>query len=76
MIEKKGPQDFPLSKKNFQIIAVGAVVVIIGFFLMSGGGADDSSSYSDAIYDLRRWYIAPITILFGYGLVMFGIIKK
>lgn len=76
MSDNKESKEFPLSKQNFTFIAAGAAVVIIGFFLMSGGGAEDSSSYSEAIYDFRRWYLAPITILAGYGLVMYGIIKK
>ena len=76
MSEEKDLQEFPLGKQNFVLIAAGVVVVIIGFFLMSGGGADDVSSYSDEIFSGRRMYAAPLTILAGYGIVMWGIIKK
>lgn len=76
MSENKESQEFPLGKKNFTLIGIGAAIVIIGFFLMSGGGAEDSSSFSEAIFDFRRMYLSPIAILAGYGLVMYGIIKK
>ncbi len=68
--------EFTLDRKNFILIGIGAVTVIIGFFLMSGGGADDVSSFSEDVFSFRRMYIAPIAILAGYGLVMYGIIKK
>ena len=76
MSENNNLQEFPLGKKNFMLIGLGVIVVIIGFFLMSGGGADDVSSYSEDIFSFRRMYIAPVTILAGYGIVMWGIIKK
>lgn len=68
--------EFTLDKKNLMLIGIGAITVIIGFFLMSGGGADDVSSFSEEVFSFRRMYVAPITILAGYGLVMYGIIKK
>ena len=76
MSENNNLQEFPLGKQNFMLIGLGVVVVIIGFFLMSGGGADDVTSYSPDIFSFTRMYLAPITILAGYGVVMWGIIKK
>mgnify|MGYP001168405348 FL=1 len=76
MSENNTPSEFPLEKKNFMLIGIGAATVIIGFFLMSGGGADDATSFSPDVFRVRRMYIAPITILAGYGLVIDGIIKK
>jgi hypothetical protein len=76
MSEQKEGQEFPLERQNFILIATGALTVIIGFFLMSGGGSDDVSSFSEAVFSARRMYVAPLTILAGYGLVMYGIIKK
>lgn len=72
----KGTQEFPLEKQNFILIGIGSALVIIGFFLMSGGGADDPTTFSEEIFSARRMYVAPLTILLGYGLVMYGIIKK
>ncbi len=76
MSEEKDLQEFPLGQQNFILIAAGVVVVIIGFFLLSGGGADDVSSFSPDIFNFRRMDLAPLTILLGYGVVMWGIIKK
>lgn len=67
---------FPLEKLNFILIAAGVLVVILGFFLMSGGGAPDETSYSAEVFSARRMFAAPILILAGYGVVMYGIIKK
>lgn len=76
MSEQKDLNDFPLGKQNFILIAIGVLTVVIGFFLMSGGGADDASSFNPDIFSARRMYAAPIAILAGYGIVMWGIIKK
>lgn len=76
MSEEKDLKEFPLGKQNFILIAVGVVVVIIGFFLLSGGGADDVSSFNPEVFNSRRMDLAPLTILLGYGIVMWGIIKK
>ncbi len=76
MSENNNPSEFPLEIKNFMLIGIGAATVIIGFFIMSGGGANDVTSFSPDVFSFRRMYIAPIIILAGYGLVMYGIIKK
>ena len=68
--------EFPLERQNFILISIGVAVVILGFFLMSGGGAEDATSFSPDVFSPRRMYAAPIAILTGYGLVMYGIIKK
>ena len=75
-MSEQGSQDFPLEKQNFIIIGIGVALVIIGFFLMSGGGAEDPTEFSEEIFSARRMYVAPLTILLGYGAVMYGIIKK
>ncbi len=69
-------QDFPLGKRNFMFIGAGMAVVIIGFFLMSGGGSEDPSVFNPDVFSFRRISLAPVSILAGYGLVMYGIIKK
>lgn len=76
MSQQNDHHEFPLGKQNFILIAIGVLTVIIGFFLMSGGGAEDASSFNPDVFSARRMYVAPITILAGYGIVMWGIIKK
>ncbi len=76
MSDTENNKDFPLELQNFMFIGIGMLVVIVGFFLMSGGGADDTTSFNPDIFNVRRMFIAPIAIVTGYGLVMWGIIKK
>lgn len=76
MSDAENNKDFPLERQNFILIGSGLLVVIVGFFLMSGGGADDATTFSPDIFNVQRMYIAPLAILAGYGLVMWGIIKK
>ncbi len=65
-----------LAKINYLLIAAGTLVIVIGFALMSGGGSEDPSIFSDGIFNFRRLSLAPIVVLIGYVVVMFGIMKK
>ena len=68
---------FPLGKENYKFIIVGMVLIIIGFFLMAGGGAENLTDWNyDEIFSERRITVAPITILIGLGVVLYGIMKK
>lgn len=65
------------SKRNFQIMGVGVVLVTIGFILMSGGKAASPDIFNEEeIFSTTRLTVAPITVLLGYILVGFGILKK
>ena len=65
-----------LEKKNFIILAISAILVIIGFALMIGGGSKDPNVFSYSIFSVRRIIIAPIIVLSGFGLGIYGILKK
>ncbi len=68
---------FPLGKENYKFIIGGMVLIIIGFFLMAGGGAENLEDFNyDEIFSPRRITLAPITILVGLGVVLYGIMKK
>ena len=68
---------FPLGKQNYILIAAGFGLVLIGFLLMAGGKAPDPTTFNyDEIFSFRRITVAPVTILLGLGVVMYGIIKK
>lgn len=68
---------FPLGKQNYIIMAAGFALVVIGFLLMTGGKAPDPTVFEhDVIFSTRRISVAPVTILIGLGVVMYGIIKK
>jgi uncharacterized membrane protein len=69
-------KDFAFGKENFILIAAAIVFIIIGFALMSGGGVDDGVSFNPDIFSTRRIVIAPIVTVFGFALVVVGIMKK
>ena len=74
MEEKK---NMVLNKKNYLFIILGCVVVILGFVLMSGGGSENPDVFNEEeLFSFRRITLAPFFVMLGYGLVLFGIMKK
>ena len=69
-------KDFAFGRENFIIIAVAVVFITIGFILMSGGGSPDGVSFNPEIFSTRRIVVAPIVVVFGFALVVVGILKK
>ena len=67
-------KDFAFGKENFILIAVAVVFIVIGFIMMSGGGAPDDVSFNPEIFSTRRIVIAPIVTVFGFALVVVGIL--
>ena len=68
---------FAFGKENYRILIVGVLVVTLGYLLMIGGGAENPNDFNaDEIFSTRRITIAPITILAGFVIVLFGILKK
>ena len=69
-------KDFAFGKENYLLIAVAVVFIIIGFVLMSGGGSPDGVSFNPAIFNARRIVVAPIVTVFGFALIVVGILRK
>ncbi len=68
---------FAFGKENYRILIIGVVIVVLGYLLMIGGGSDNPNQFhADEIFSTRRVTIAPITILVGFVVVLFGIMKK
>lgn len=66
-----------LNKENFKFIIIGCVVVLLGFILMVGGGSEDPNVFdADELFSFRRITLAPFLVMAGYGVVLFGILKK
>jgi hypothetical protein len=55
---------------------IGVAVITLGFILMSGGGSNDPKVFSDAIFDFRRIRLAPTTVLIGFGITIYSILKS
>tara|TARA_B100000427_G_C15518178_1_gene599140 strand:- start:4996 stop:5220 length:225 start_codon:yes stop_codon:yes gene_type:complete len=70
-------QNFAFSKENYIWLGVGIVLLIVGYILMSGGGSENPNEFhADQIFSARRITIAPITVLAGYGTILYAILKK
>lgn len=68
--------EFLFEKINYKILLIGIVVIALGFILMSGGGSDDPTIFSERIFSFRRIRLAPTTVLIGFGITVYAILKK
>ncbi len=68
---------FIFDKTNYLIMVTGVVVILIGFALMSGGGTTDPNIFPrEELYSFRRITLAPIVVMFGFGIEIFAILKR
>ena len=66
-----------LKNKNYILIVIGCIVVLLGFLLMSGGGSENPEVFNEKeLFSFRRITLAPFLVLLGYGVVLYGIMKK
>lgn len=72
---EKNKQEFLFDKLNYRILLIGIAVIAIGFILMSGGGSEDPSVFNEDIFNFRRIRLAPTTVLIGFGITIFSILK-
>ena len=49
--------------------------MILGFILMIGGGSSDPNVFNPAMFSFRRLTLAPIVIIAGIVVALFGIMK-
>ncbi len=73
---KNNPTAFLFDRTKYKILIGGLLVTALGFILMIGGGSDDPNVFSDDIFNFRRLTLAPFLVLLGYGIQIYGIIKK
>lgn len=64
-----------MPSKNVKIIAIGLLVMIVGFILMIGGGSSDPDVFNPAMFNFRRLTLAPIVIIIGIVVILWGIMK-
>ncbi|MCX6310715.1 MAG: DUF3098 domain-containing protein [Bacteroidetes bacterium] len=67
---------FAFGKENYTFILAGVGVLVIGYLLMIGGGADSPNKFNPEIFSTQRVTIAPVTLLIGFGIVLYGIMRK
>jgi uncharacterized membrane protein len=69
--------DFPIKKENLRIIFIGLAINIIGYILMIGGGADNPAEFHEKeLFSTVRITVAPILIVAGFVVMIYGIMKK
>lgn len=70
------PNTLAFNKENYYIILGGVGLLVLGYILMIGGGSDDPKIYNPEIFSAQRVTVAPITLLIGFGVVLYGIMKS
>ena len=68
--------EFLFDKINYKILLIGIGVIALGFILMSGGGSDNPNVFSEDIFNFRRIRLAPTTVLIGFGITIYAILKN
>ena len=76
MKNEQQKQEFLFEKINYKILLIGIAVIALGFILMSGGGSEDPKVFSEAIFNFRRIRLAPTTVLIGFGITIYAILKN
>jgi hypothetical protein len=69
-------QEFLFEKINYKILLIGIGVIGLGFILMSGGGSDDPNVFNEDIFNFQRIRLAPTTVLIGFGITIYSILKN
>jgi hypothetical protein len=68
--------EFLFEKVNYKILLIGIAVIVLGFILMSGGGSTDPNVFNEEIFNFRRIRLAPTTVLIGFGITIYAILKN
>ncbi|NRT13195.1 DUF3098 domain-containing protein [Flavobacterium sp. 14A] len=76
MENEKNKQQFLFEQINYKILLIGIGVIVLGFLLMSGGGSEDPNVFNEDIFDFRRIRLAPTTVLIGFGITIYAILKN
>jgi hypothetical protein len=76
MKNKEQKHEFLFESINYKILLVGIAVIALGFLLMSGGGSDNPNVFNEEIFNFRRIRLAPTTVLIGFGITVYAILKN
>ena len=76
MKNEENKHEFLFEKINYKILLIGIGVIALGFILMSGGGSDNPNVFNESVFDFRRIRLAPTTVLIGFGITIYAIMKN
>jgi hypothetical protein len=76
MKDNEHKPEFLFDKLNYKILLLGIGVIVLGFVLMAGGGSDDPTVFNEDIFNFRRIRLAPTTVLIGFGITVYAILKN
>ncbi len=76
MNDNSKQSSFLFEKVNYKILLIGIAVMALGFILMAGGGSDDPNVFNEEIFNFRRIRLAPTTVLIGFGITIWSILKN
>ncbi|WP_265614167.1 DUF3098 domain-containing protein [Bacteroidetes bacterium endosymbiont of Geopemphigus sp.] len=73
---------FIFDRKNYRLMLIGLLLIGLGFILMSGADANtnpkgiyDKNYFNEDIFSFRRIRLAPIFIITGFIVQIFGILS-
>lgn len=75
MKKQEQNHEFLFEKVNYKILFIGIAVIVVGFILMSGGASEDPNVFNEDIFNFRRIRLAPTTVLIGFGITIYAILK-
>ncbi len=68
---------FPFTEKNYYLLLAAVGIITLGFLLMIGGSDGDPNKFNgEELFSFRRITLAPLTVLFGYAMVMVAIMYR
>lgn len=76
MKDNEQKSEFLFHSINYKILLIGIAVITLGFILMSGGGSEDPTVFNEDIFNFRRIRLAPTTVLIGFGITIYAILKN
>ncbi len=76
MKDNETKHEFLFEKINYTILLIGIGVIALGFLLMAGGGSEDPNVFNEEIFNFRRIRLAPTTVLIGFGITVYAILKN
>lgn len=76
MKDNEQKPEFLFDKINYKILLIGIGVITLGFILMAGGGSEDPNVFNEDIFNFRRIRLAPTTVLIGFGITVYAILKN